>query len=249
MAKLWTYFKNIMVVWGIIWLAIVLWIVATITAKSFFSTSDLDNIKEDSDEVYKEKLADLELNIKRSSKESGPLLLNLNQGNKTLVKEYPLPSEGHDISYTSIKNATGKQIAKGKYRFILQGGSYDCDQESYRYIWVLNYDGSMQLSKFLVLTDTKKIAASKDRIFANKVINLPKIKDEQYDQVLIPVEITLNDDVTTKTMLGRQNRQLVLAHYSKLINERISKLEKSDDGKLADQYKTALQQLEADLRD
>ncbi len=249
MSKLWSYFKKIMIVWGIIQIIFILLIVVTLTAQSLFSTSDLDNIKEDPDEVYKGKLVDLELNIRRSEKESGPLLLNLSRGNIALVKEYPLPSEGHEITYTSIKNATGVQIAKGKYRFILQGGSYDCDQESYRYIWVLNYDGSMKLDRFMALTDTRKIADSKDRLFANKVINLPKVENQRHDQALIPVEINMSDNVAVKTMLGQKNRQLMLAHYSKIINENIDKLSPSEDSELIGQYKSAMQQLKADLKD
>ncbi|HEU0187633.1 MAG TPA: hypothetical protein VFR06_07050 [Gallionellaceae bacterium] len=239
MEKFWMYFKKAMLVWGFIWLAIVLLVGGLILFERVVTHQSLEQIEQQKDEGFKKKVGDIELKAVRDVTDPERMMISLYRGNTPMVTDYELPAKEFNLQWVDINKADVIPTGNGRYRIILQGGSYDCDQESSHYIWMLHYDGEMTLVKMLTLFGMHEVAGRADRLFANEILQLPEFDEESLEQIVIPIELELGATVKVSSMLSHQSNELMSQHFGKIIDERMIKLAKKGDTKLLAKYEAA----------
>lgn len=239
MAKLWMYFKKAMLVWGFIWLAIVLVAAAWIFVEARPEHETQGQAEPQKDEGFKKRVGDIELKAVHDEANPERVIISLTRKDTPLVTGYELPTKEFDLPWVEINEADIIPAGDGRYRIVLQGGAYECDQESAHYIWVLDYDRKMSLAKMLTVFGMHEVAGTADRLFANEIVELPAFADEASEQVVIPIELELGKTVAVGSMLSQQNSELMRQHFGKIIDARMSKLGKSGNTALLAKYQAA----------
>lgn len=246
-AKFWMYFKKAVLVWGFIWLAIVLVVGTWIFIESLPRHQSLDKLDQKKDDGFKKAAGDMELTAVHDEADSERVLISLSRKSTPLITDYELPTKEFGLQWVDINEADVIPTGHGEYRIIVQGGSYDCDQESAHYIWVLDYRKEMRMVKMLTLFGMHKVAGRPDRLFATQIVQLPAFDDEKFEQIDVPIELEIGKVVKVRSMLGTQNNELMRLHFGKIMDERMNKLAKNDNKELLEKYKAASAELKEAL--
>lgn len=239
MAKFWMYFKKGVLVWGFIWLAIIL-IVAITLAVQRVSNKQVAEQTAQQDTSFKKTVGDISLKVTKDSANPERLLISASRKNTPLVTNYELPMKQFDLSWLDVDDARISAMGDKGYRIILFSVESESDHDfSHYYIWLLTLDGKMSFDKMINLSDAHEIPGDESLLFGNRVISLPSFDELSYEEIAIPVEVQIGSALNMKPLLNQHSLDLLKQHYRKIIQSRIAKLSKSKDTKLLEKYKAA----------
>jgi len=246
MQKVWKYFKLFVLVWGFIWLAIVLFIGATILVQKMSNKQEARQQQEEQvDTRFKKTVGDINIKVAKDPADSEKLLVSVSRKNTPLVTDYELPLKQFDLSWIDVDDARVYSMGEKGYRIILFSSESESDHDySHNYIWLLTLNGAMRFDTMIDLSNAHKIPGSESQLFGNRVIQLPAFDDVDYDQIEIPVEVEVERTLGMRPMLSQPNLELLKQHYNKMIQDRIAKLTKSKDADVLEKYRAASQEFE-----
>jgi hypothetical protein len=246
MKKFWTYFKKIVLVWGFISLAFVLFAAISLTISGLVQHKAA---KQEQNEGFEKTFNDIKLKVTRKYDKTSSFFVSVSRANKPLIVNYLLPTKQYDLDWIEITDANVIPVKDNVYRIILYSAVYDCDQESGHFVWLLKFDNQMKFIKMISFSDIHKIAGNEPFLFGNKIINLPASADFKYEQIVVPIEVRISDEIRTLPMLNQQSIEMMKRHYNKEIDERMAKLSKSSDAAMLKQYKKAAGEFKEVLSD
>ena len=239
MAKFWMYFKTAVLVWGFVWLAIVLAVAGWIVVENMSKQPKADQLAEEQGQRFNKDFGDIRLEVVQSGTDADKLSVSLLKNKKPLLSNFVLSAREFNAGAMQITDASVIPAANNSYQVILHSVDYECDQEASHYLWLLKFDGKMRLVKTLNLAVIRKLEGSETRLLADKVIPLPAVDDEGYEQIVIPVMLEIGQSLRVSPLLSEQGKELVRQHFGKIIEARLEKLSKSDNTDQLEQYKTA----------
>jgi hypothetical protein len=244
MATVWKYFKQAVLVWGFVWLAIILFIVVSVLVQKV--NSQMEAAKQSQiDTSFKKTVGDINLKVKKESTNHDKLLVSVAKNNTALVTDFALPSEQYNLNCLDVNDANVFPTNNNAYRVILFSSESESDHDfSHSYIWVLNLNKEMRFEKLFNISDVHKIPGDDSLIYGNLEIDLPDFGKEEFQAVHVPVEVRVGSTISMRPMLNQHSLNQMREHYVRFINGRIAQLTNLKDDVLLKRYKMALQDFE-----
>ncbi len=236
MGKFWKYFKLVVLVWGFIWLGIVLFIVATILLQSFTNRQEA-KLEAQIDTSFKKTIGEISLVVKEGKEDSSRLYLTISKRGKLLVTDYELPTEQLAEGWANVDDARIYLIGNDGYSIILFLESESDHDYSHKYILQFSLNEKIEFDRLVDLAIPHKIPGDESLLFGNRIIDLPSFENESFETVDIPVLVKIGSTIKVCPMLNQRNLALQRRHYGKVIQHRIDLLSKSKDAELQKQYR------------
>lgn len=244
MANFWMYFKRVVLVWGFIWLAIVLFIAITLALQNLSARNEAKQ-QEQQDMSFKKTVGDINLKVARDSVNQDKLLVSVEKKNISLVTNFELPAKQFNLSWLEVDDASVFKIKDDSYRIILFSSESESDHDfSHEYIWVFRLNKKMNFEKLFNVSDVHKMPGDPTFLFGNLEIDLPDYGKEEFVVVDVPVEIRVGSSISMRPMLNRESLDKLSEHYTKFIKGRIAQLTDLKDESMLKKYKIALQDFE-----
>ena len=251
MAKYWLYFKKVILVWGFIWLAIVIFIALTLALQNVGKSSE--PLQKDQTEVsFKKSEGDIDLKVTKVEKggERERWLVSVHSKKKLLVTDYELPTEQFDLGWIEVDEARIFPLGEKSYRIVLFTTNQESDHEvQHSHIWILRLDEKIHLEKMMEISGSIRIPGDESRLFGNRVVRLASFDEERYQEIEVPVEIQVGQTLSVRSMLTEHSLELLRQHYDKVIQSRIELLKNKKDEALLAKYKDAAHEFEDCLVD
>lgn len=238
MKKIWTYFKNTVLVWGFVSLGFLAYAATSIWIQNSSSNRAAGEAQaqETSEPVLDQAFGDLQLKVTRKSDTTGGLLVSVSKANEPLVTDYNLPTAENGLDWVGITNAKVIPVAGHGYRIVLYSGDGD---ESGGQIWLLKWDGQMRLVKLIQLASRQQLDDKGLLLFGNATIVLPQSSGFPYESIAMPLQVSIGEVVRIAPMLNQQGLDTFRAYFDQKIAERTAKLTEPADAALLAQYKKA----------
>jgi len=240
MAKFWTVFKKIILVWGFLSLAFVLYAVITLTISTIFNNKVAE---QEQNKGFEKTFNDIKLKVTRKYDKANRFFVSVTKANTPLIANYQLPTREYDLNWIRITDAAVIPIKGNEYHIILYSAVDDCDQESGHYVWFLKLSNEMSLIKMISLSDIHNIEGNESMIFGNNIISLPSFTGFKYEQIVLPIEVRIGDTIKTIPMLNQRSIDTMRHYYDKEINARMAKLATSSNAHVLEQYKKTADEL------
>jgi len=244
MKKFWSILKKIVLVWGFLCLAFVLFIVIMLTLESLDHHHASPQPAEE--EVFTKTVDDLQLRIVRRN-ETGTFVVSVSRQKTPLVADYVLPTERFDLDWVDITDATVLPGQDGSYRIVLYSSSYECDEASADYIWLLKAQGKMELVEMLNLSDLHRLDGDEIVLFGNRFITLPSTPDLPYATLTVPVTVKIGTTISRAPLLTPQGSDLLRRYLEKTRPQRVSGDAAPPDEEGPEQFEKAAKALEESL--
>src|SRR5512139_3606564 len=152
------HFKTVVLVWGFVWLAIVLLVAGWVVVENVSKQPQVDQLEQNQGQRFSKDFGDIRLEVVQSGADADKLRVSLFKGKKQLVSNFALSATEFNVGAMQITDADVIPGANNSYQVILHSVDYECDQEASHYLWLLKLDGkTMRLVKMLNLSVIRKI--------------------------------------------------------------------------------------------
>lgn len=244
MAKFWLYFKKVVLVWGFVWLAIIIFIALVLALQNVGKSTE--PVRQERTEVsFKKSEGDIDLKVTKIEKDRERWLVNIHRKKKLLVADYELPTEQFDLGWIEVDEAHIFPLGDKAYRIILFSTNQESDHEvQLSHIWIFKVDEKINLEKMIEISGSSRIPGDESRYFGNRVVRLASFDEERYQKIEVPVEIQVGQTLSVRPMLTGHSLVLLRQHYEKVIQSRIELLKKKKDEALLVKYKNAAHEFE-----
>lgn len=244
MAKFWLYFKRVVLVWGFIWLAIVIFIALTFALQNMGKpTEAVQQVQPD--EGFKKSVGGIDINVTKIENDLERLLVSVRRNGNEPVTNFELPVQEFELGWIDVNDAHLFPLGEKGFRIVLFTTNQESDHEVLRsYIWLLKLDEEISFEKMIEISGFSRIPGDESRVYGNRVVHLPSFDEEVYREIDVPVEIQVGKTLRVRPMLTRQSLELLRQHYSKTIQDRIELLSKKKDEALLAKYMAAARELD-----
>ncbi len=233
MARIWTYIRTTILVWGFFSLAIVLFVVISLTISTI--TSDKPVIEDQ--EILQKAVNDVTLRVTQKLNENNEVLINITKGERRLVTDYKLPTEKFGLGWIKVTDVSFSHVKGDEYRVIVFSAIYDCDRTSGQHVWFLKFKEKINFVTMISLSDLHKVEGDRHLLWGNKSFVLPAFGKTKYEHITVPVEVRIGGTITTAPMLNQKSIDMLKGSFGKDIEKRISMLKNSPDTALHERYK------------
>ncbi len=239
MGKIKSILKTAIIIWGILSLALVLFVTISLIVQSLKNRQILEKYQ---NEAYEKRFDQLLLTVQeRSEKDQYSQLISISRSGKTLVSNYRLPIEKYGLeSPIEIKDSKFIPVKENEYRIILYSTYNECTEVSTDYVWFFKLNNKLNLVHVVDLSDLTKNEANELSFFGYKYAKLPYFKDAAYKYFIIPIEITVGETIKISPLLNKSGMDLLKMAYETEAKKRIATLNKTQNDKILKEYKAEL---------
>ena len=239
MGKIKSSLKVLVFIWGLLSLAVVLFVTVTLTVKSLVNREPAEKEQE---AAYEKRFDQILLTVQeKSEKNKNAQLISISKSGKSLVNNYRLPVEKYGMEFpVQIRDSILIAARENEYRVILYTASYECSEETSDYIWFFKLNDKLDLVHVVNLAELTKNGASGLSFFGYKHVSLPYFENAEFKHFIIPIEVEVGDTIRISPLLNKSGMDLLKVAYETEAEKRITILNRKQNVKMLEEYKTAL---------